>query len=129
MAGDSLTSANGYILAYGQKVHRSADGRIFGCSGLTTDCRKFQRYMIEGGERPTLTDEFRALILNKDGTVDWIDKEWEPVRYVLPAAIGSGGELAQGAMLCGKSPAEAVEIACKFDRNSGGDIHSETLDV
>ena len=127
MAGDSLSSANGMVKAWRRKIHRAPDGRIFGCCGLSTEALKFTRYMLDGGERPILSDDFAALVLNIDGTVHWLDKELEPLNQNLPAAIGSGCELAQGAMLAGKTPREAVEIACIVDRNSGGDIHAETL--
>lgn len=128
MAGDSLTTCDGYHLASNRKVHRCEDGRIFGVAGLSTDAVKFRRYMLGGDEtRPTMSDEFCALILNTDGTVDWMDKEWELVRYIVPAAIGSGQELAQGAMLAGANPGEAVAIAARLDRKTGGDIHIEGL--
>lgn len=39
------------------------------------------------------------------------------------AAVGSGGDLALGAMEAGKSAAEAVRIACKRDVNSRLPIH------
>lgn len=35
------------------------------------------------------------------------------------AAIGSGSPFAMAAMLAGKTPTEAVKIACKMDSNSG----------
>lgn len=40
-------------------------------------------------------------------------------------AIGSGRDFALGAMACGKSAREAVEIAIGFDNGSGGLIYSE----
>lgn len=61
-------------------------------------------------------------MLRPDGTVYWIDKHNEPAEYLLPAAIGSGSEYAIGAMLAGKTPAEAVEIASKRDLTTAGTI-------
>ena len=40
MAGDSLTTASGQIVAYRAKVVQFADGRIAGACGDTTECRK-----------------------------------------------------------------------------------------
>ena len=39
-------------------------------------------------------------------------------------AWGSGGDVALGALYCGKSAVEAVEIACKVDVNSGLPVNS-----
>lgn len=43
------------------------------------------------------------------------------------AAAGTGSELALGAMAAGKSPREAVAIACKFDINSRLPVHTLAL--
>lgn len=39
-------------------------------------------------------------------------------------AIGSGSKYAMAAMACGKTPAEAVKIAAKFDCFTGGAVRS-----
>jgi hypothetical protein len=39
-----------------------------------------------------------------------------------PCAIGSGMDFALAAMACGKTAAEAVEIAARFDPNTGGRV-------
>jgi ATP-dependent protease HslVU (ClpYQ) peptidase subunit len=44
-----------------------------------------------------------------------------------PFAIGSGMDFALGAMDAGKSPAEAVEIACRRDPHSGGEVTSLSI--
>ena len=126
MAGDSLTNAGGIVTRLAPKVHRLPDGRIFGCSGVTVDCLKFEAYLRDGGEQPKVGDEWSALVLNTDGTVDYYDEGFIPVRYLLPAAIGSGREIALGAMYAGATPTQAVEIAAKVDTCTGGPITSET---
>ena len=50
---------------------------------------------------------------------------WEANRGF--AAIGSGTQLALGAMAAGKSAREAVAIACKFDVHSRLPVHTMTL--
>lgn len=123
MAGDSMTSASGQIMRFQQKVHRLKDGRVAGACGLTTDCQQLIRWLDEGGDKPTLGEEVAALVLNVDGTVDWIDNKFEIVRNgLLPAAIGSGGDLAIGMMLAGKSPKDAVELVCTRQIDCGGPI-------
>lgn len=126
MAGDSLTTAGSERVAYKQKIIRLKDGRIIGCCECAVQVAQFVRWMDNpGDDKPALDgDEFSALILNPDGTVDYIEKHAEPIRYLAPMAIGSGGDFALGAMLAGKSPAEAVEIAMLRDTRTGGDVTS-----
>lgn len=44
-------------------------------------------------------------------------------------AWGSGRDFALGAMACGKSACEAVEVACKFDTGCGNGIDAIVLDA
>jgi hypothetical protein len=128
MAGDTLTTAGGYVVRHATKVFRTGDGRIFGCCGPSVDTLKFRAWMLDPViEQPKLGDDFTALILNQDGSVDWIDCALVPVKSIAPAAIGSGCELAIGAMLAGATPAAAVGIAGQRDTATGGDITVEAL--
>lgn len=129
MAGDSLASCNAYILNYAPKVHRTEDGKIFGCTGLQADAIKFREWMMYGQvtEPPTVDEGFGALVLNQDGSILSYGKDMTPCPWIAPAAIGSGDELAMGAMLAGASPERAVEIAMMRDRKSGGEITVEHL--
>ena len=122
MAGDSLTSAKTERLAYGPKIHRAADGSVFGCSGITTKGVKFRRWMTEGGDKPELGEDFCALSLSPDGKVFYWNDDLEPIEYLAPMAIGSGADYAIGAMLAGKTPAEAVAIAAMRDSATDGQI-------
>lgn len=121
MAGDSLTTASGQIVAYRAKVVQFADGRIAGACGDTTECRKLMRWLEHGGDKPTVGDAY-AIVLNTDGSVEYWDKEFEPLPYVIPMAIGSGGDLAIGAMLAGADPERAVKLAMERDRHCGGEV-------
>jgi ATP-dependent protease HslVU (ClpYQ) peptidase subunit len=123
MAGDSFSTSQGQLLRKAKKVHRLKDGRIVGCSGPTTDCIQIVKWLNEGGEKPTLSEEVTAIILNADGSVDWMDCHFTIVSgNVVPYAIGSGGDLALGAMLAGCSPKAAAKIACSRQLDCGGDI-------
>jgi ATP-dependent protease HslVU (ClpYQ) peptidase subunit len=121
MAGDSLTTAGSQIVAYATKVYKFKDGRIAGACGDSTECRKLMRWLESGGDKPEV-GEACAMVLNPDGTLEYWDKELEPLPYVTPMAIGSGGDLAIGAMLAGAYPEDAVRFAMERDRHSGGDI-------
>lgn len=123
MAGDTLATCKGYLMSRAPKVHRLKDGRIVGASGPTTECRMLVRWLDEGGEKPCLGEEVTALILNPDGTVDWVDNKFEILTdQELPAAIGCGGDLAVGAMLAGASPYEACMLAATRQMDVGGEI-------
>jgi ATP-dependent protease HslVU (ClpYQ) peptidase subunit len=123
MAGDSQMTGGSQVLRFSPKVSRLADGRIVGACGPTTECIKLVRWISEGGDKPELSDEVCAIILNADGTVDWLDHKLETISgNLVPYAIGSGGDLALGAMLAGASPAQAVAYAASRDVHTGGEI-------
>lgn len=128
MAGDTQTS-NGKIWGFGPKVFRTKDGKLFGTCGDTAQCIKFRRWMMEGGECPDFAENFEAMILNPDGSVDWFDDDCEMVRVMSPMAIGSGAEFAVGAMEAGASPEQAVEIAARRDTGTGGEITALQLET
>ena len=128
MAGDTLATCKGFLMGRHKKVRRLRDGRIVGASGPTTDCQMLVRWIEEGGEKPSLGEEVSAIILNPDGTVDWIDYKLEIVEnHELPAAIGCGGDLAIGAMLAGATPYEAVMLVTTRQLDIGGEITVEEI--
>jgi len=111
MAADTLVTCQGQLLAKRPKVHRLKDGRIVGASGPSTCCQKLVRWLEEGGEQPSLSDDVAAIILNPDGTIDWIDCKFELMKgCIVPYALGCGDDIALGAMLAGATPEEAVKI-------------------
>ncbi len=62
------------------------------------------------------------LILTKDGIFTCDETCFvEPVKRSFHA-VGTGAGPAIAAMMCGKSAAEAVQIACDVDSNSGGPV-------
>lgn len=68
------------------------------------------------------------MVLETDGTVTFFDDQMEAIfGYQVPTAIGSGCELAIGAMLMGADPKAAVEIAMSRDTRTGGEITVETV--
>lgn len=127
MAGDSLITGGGYRCGYRKKVFRGHADVIFGCAGFTDDMIAFQRFMTDGGENPELQNDFEALALKPDGTIHYISYRLEWTEYLSPMAIGSGGELALGAMLMGATPDDAVSVAARRDTRTGGTVHVEWL--
>lgn len=123
MAADTLITCKGQLLARKQKVRRLNDGRIVGAAGSTAECQMLVRWLNDGGEKPDLSDDVAAIILNPDGSVDWIDFKFELVKgYELPTAIGCGDDMPVGAMLAGATPQEAVMLVSTRQLNIGGEI-------
>lgn len=125
MAADGLSrDAGGLICSTTiRKVRRLKDGRIFGMAGTPFDIDKLEIWLNEGGDFPSVDeDNFDCLLLDLDGRVWCYNERGNRSEEMLPAAVGSGTDLAVGAMEHGATPKEAVEIACKRHSESGGTI-------
>ncbi|MBB6306223.1 peptidase S14 [Xanthobacter tagetidis] len=112
------------------KIHRLADGSLFGCSTPTPGlAEKLRRWVDENGvEKPTpATIEAQAIVVRSDGAIFYF-KDGDSFSGPLEAeymAIGSGSEYALGALTMGADAAHAVEVAIACDVWSGGGV--ETL--
>lgn len=72
---------------------------------------------------PTGDSEFQALVIKPDGKV--LRYESTPFPFEIEDtchALGSGRDYAIAAMACGKSAREAIEIAARFDENTGNGL-------
>lgn len=107
-----------------RKVYRvvGSDGevRLIGCAGNSDDCQNYVRW-AKGLvlERPTFTS-LHVLCIEERRRV-WSAEEkiiWERVRSKF-WAIGTGSDIALGAMASGKSAREAVLIASRFSTGCG----------
>lgn len=126
MAGDGQRQHCGTIMTdQAVKVRRLSDGRIMGTAGDVAFGMAIFEWLEKGGDAPELEDGGSALVLSPDGEVVIIDKYCKPVPVRTPAAIGSGMDLAIGAMEAGVPPAGAVEIAARRDPGTGGKITVE----
>lgn len=127
MAADGRTT--GMFIGQHDKIFEIG-GSLFGIAGVTTKAMKVVDWLAAGcpdGAKPDTDDEFAILQLTHDGIWFW-DSALRPIKFGTPyAAIGSGADFALGAMLAGKSPKQAVEIACKLDEGSGPPIVSAKL--
>jgi hypothetical protein len=128
MAADSRRI--GDVISSIRKIRRYGN-RIFGCAGDQACITAFWAWAdldFSPREQPTLPDGFfDVLELNEDGLWAW-DRSLCP--YLIDdafEAIGSGAMSAKTAMLLGKSPEEAVEVAKSLDECTGGRVHVEYL--
>ena len=147
IGADTQTFLAGRI-DYVNKLYQFSKDFVFGTSGyhwISTAFRAFLEQRLEGVIEPNdlaifnLMVDFRKYLEETDhsnnsekSTEQWFIFVIEnKLFYVLDTsiceindyvAIGSGGELATGAMAMGATPYEAVEIACKLNKDCGGEI-------
>lgn len=115
MASDSCMSGN--FVTDATKLYKK-DGRIIGICGHVTQALVFVDWYFDRHQRqPSIANEneWEAIVMSKDGLEYW-DASLRPVPIKDKFhAIGSGAELAMGAMEAGKNAKQAVLIACRRD--------------
>lgn len=124
VAADTLILMNDTILQEPvDKVFKLSNGNLIGCAGNYVDLLLFFDY-LEG-----VTDEKSLEGVQERSSLIYVDKEGISLYdsgHLIPVgkvgAYGSGSQFAYSALLMGASPREAVEVACKLDPYSGGEI-------
>lgn len=115
-----------------EKLVRGTDGSVIGCAGDRGACALVREWFAKGADTETIpklhpSEEdggpFTALILRPDGKVEGLDQHFVFMPRSAPAAIGTGGEIALGALLSGKTPKEAVALAAEHVTSVGGKVH------
>jgi 20S proteasome alpha/beta subunit len=124
MAGDGQRELAGTIInSETPKIFTLEDGRVFGGCGDMAFARAVVDWLDGKGEKPNeKPDGFAALVLAADGRVEIMDFHLNAMPAVVPVAVGSGMDLAIGAMERGATSEEAVEIAARRDPSTGGKI-------
>jgi ATP-dependent protease HslVU (ClpYQ) peptidase subunit len=127
MASDSKVSVGLGVSYRAVKVVR-VKKMIVGACGNGGDCsrllewaeRDFKAPAPKWHEEAGSEEAVWALVLKHDGLYFFTQEDPEPERMDEPFfAIGSGGKPARVALLLGKTPEEAVELACRVDEHSG----------
>lgn len=119
------------FLTCDDKIERVGECLV-GCAGDVSAIFKFLAWFRDQKlERPEFTDDcsFTALVLHRTGMFVYFNSTFGSRVTDKFFAFGSGGMAAKAAMLCGKTPAEAVAIAIKCDKNSGGPVRNFSLEV
>ena len=120
LAGDTQASAN--IKRLVDKVFYIRKGLYFGGSGTYEDCLAVRDWLISGGEKPEIEDDFSGLII-RDGTAFRIEQKlMESPIQESHHAVGSGSAYAMMAMHLGKTAEEAVVLASLFDSNTNNQL-------
>jgi len=123
MAGDGLVTSGGTIFGRNcVKVFKLKDGRLVGIAGSCHDVEPFLEWLENAGDKPSLNENFEALVLLPSGVCLAYDERCRAIEEETPTATGSGREIALGAMAVGATAEEAVKAACERDTRSGGTI-------
>lgn len=117
------------------KISRGKDC-VVGAAGNGGDCSRFMEWAKEGfkGKEPvwyskqTSADDYVAgLVVRDDGIYIWAPGD--PLERIEADffSIGSGGKPARVALLLGKTPEEAIELAILVDPGSGAPVQTLLL--
>jgi ATP-dependent protease HslVU (ClpYQ) peptidase subunit len=127
MAAESRGTSGDIIRGKVQKLFQLDDGRVVGIAGDVGYEAEFLAWLDDGARLEKKPDfsgaaSFCAIVGSLSGFVVY-GKELRCQEIGADFyAIGSGNEIALGAMSYGATARQAVECACKFDVYSGGEI-------
>lgn len=127
MASERRATWGSLIMSGPSKIMRAPDGRLIGCAGDAAWCNAMTIWLSKPkekrGDAPELEEDDGsvALEVQLDGSVVMHCASGF-FGIEAPCSIGTGSHFAIAAMACGKDARGAVEIACRFDKNSGGQI-------
>lgn len=110
------------------KVHL-INGALYGYAGLWSACMRFLDWARRGEQgKARLAKDFSGIKLTPDGifVITGSDPTWMRCESDY-FAIGTGKDLALGALAHGASPLQAVHTAIKWDIYSGGEPTVLTL--
>lgn len=125
VAGDGRSTRNDSVTGNNRrKVHPLPDGSVVGGAGRTADAERAIRTLTEM-TNDEVKGDYALIRLYPSGKVEIYEGSLKsPIRSKAPHAIGTGSDVAMGAMLAGATAQEAVKIAGKIDIYTGGKVTS-----
>lgn len=146
MASDSAWVYAGTQTSSASKILRLSSGALLGEAG-DNDSRVIRPLLEKilcfakiplGKELAATNVDYSALLAFPNGEVaiilighddkrGWYGEAWKATRGC--AAVGSGCDLAYGAMSMGASAAQAVAVACKWNIDSRLPVHTEAVQL
>lgn len=134
MAGDSRANLEYNFTHFPAKKVEKIGDVLVGASGRAIDCTAFMTWIWNGPDpenKPLLDSEdngFQGLMLSHDG-IFYFERDLCAMRVDRDFhAIGTGSQAALAALMLGKPPRRAVEIAAKIDSNTGAPFTVISLD-
>lgn len=128
IAADGLRVMGSSIVARNEKKIRIRDGRIFAFTGTYAAFEPAVTWYLDGAapdKRPATSadDGWSLVVIERDGGMaKWSSSApfAEPMPY--PWAFGIDSDFAFAAMMCGKTPVEAIALAAEHNVYTGGEI-------
>ena len=113
------------------KISKTKKG-LCGAAGVTSMCAAFRRWFEAGekGDPPYMGkdgDTATGFIIRPDGTRIMYDQHGWYKTDPGPFAMGSGFEVALGAMAQGAAADKAVQVAAEFDGSTGNEVDTLRL--
>lgn len=125
LAADTLVSDDTLVYGHTIKIKRVRHGWLVGGCGNIATLQQFLQKWSAGVAIPafdTDDDSFSGVALNPRGYFLTYEKEGVIKLDLDIFAIGSGGQVALGAMHAGATAEEAVKVAIKLIGNCGGNV-------
>ena len=127
LACDSMISRGEIAYRYGEKLIKLDSGAYIAGAGLYADLLKFRDFMNDPDGDPPKIEDINLIMVHPDGKAyeyyNGFTKEPAPRM----AAQGTGWQIALAVMMHGGTAIEAVEIASRLDKNTGGEVMSFTV--
>jgi len=125
LATDSRVTSGDVIIGEVRKIAASGDGRIAAVCGVAEVCQEWLSWWAgpQDADPPELDEDTGVITVEDDGVWYHTDRG----RWQLEAeyhAVGSGRDIALGAMAVGACAVEAIEAAIKHDAMTGGRVQS-----
>lgn len=131
MAADTQATWDETLKTGGEKKIHGARGALIGIAGDTTSGEIFVRWFRAGrpDKRPRIpADKFDALVAFQDGSLAVFDNRLQQIDVSSEFfAVGSGREVALGAMEVGASASQAAAAAIKWSAGCGGKVVTRRL--
>jgi len=131
LATDSLIGSGDMRFGYQSKLFKLNDGRVFAYAGNSAFAYAVMDWLnsnMRDDMKPTLgnDDDFIGIIVGEDGAFE-VSKGLIIWPACIPWAGGSGEKIAMTAMFLRRSAVNAVKVAIKLDKHTGGEVHSVTI--
>lgn len=125
MASDSLITTSQTRTDYIKKVATNKKGWIGGACGDYMALVHYLEWIENGCKKKFVASdkEFSALLMSPDGKLHFLDETRKTELTNSFYAIGSGADIALGAMQFGANAVEAVKVAIALNIHCGGDVH------
>lgn len=105
------------------------NGLCIGYCGAARSCKMFMDWWADRTKPYPEVDSFDAMVVDASGkVVSYSGGHPVELDEVVPFCLGSGRDIARGALAAGADSRRAVEIACELDVDCGGEIQVVTLD-